>query len=269
MRRATTFAIGAAAVIALTSTASRVLKSQGSPDGCSGVPFFVEQFDSFTPPALPPGWVATNAIDPDGIFWVTSDSGDPSPPADSPPNAAFVNDPSAISDKRLDSIASAPIPGTACVQVTFRNNFSLQEGFDGGVLEVSFDLGATFQDVLVAGGLFEAGGYNGTISACCGNPLAGRQAWTGNSAGFIATTVDLPILGTPSIVLRWRMGSDISGSDQGWRIDSVVVHGAPKQTPPPPTPTPTPTPPPTATPTRPTPAPRARPTPLPRPTPPR
>lgn len=32
--------------------------------------------------------------------------------------------------------------------ITFRNNFSFQEGFDGGVLEVSFDDGLTFQDIV-------------------------------------------------------------------------------------------------------------------------
>jgi hypothetical protein len=62
-------------------------------------------------------------------------------------------------------------------------------GFDGGVLEISFDDGLTFQDIVAAGGTFVRGGYNGTISTCCGNPLAGRQAWTGNSGGFIDTTV--------------------------------------------------------------------------------
>jgi hypothetical protein len=40
------------------------------------------------------------------------------------------------------------------VQEFLRNNFDLQDGFDGGVVEVSFDGGQTFQDVLAAGGTF-------------------------------------------------------------------------------------------------------------------
>ena len=95
----------------------------------------------------------------------------------------------------------------------FRNNYSLEASRDGGVLEVSID-GAPFQDILAAGGFFGQGGYNGTISACCGNPLAGRNAWTGSSGGFIQTTLALPFSGH-TIVLRWRMGSDSSGSGQG------------------------------------------------------
>ena len=35
-------------------------------------------------------------------------------------------------------------------RVSFRNNFNLQDGFDGGVLEISFDDGLTFQDILAA-----------------------------------------------------------------------------------------------------------------------
>jgi len=164
-----------------------------------------ESFDFVTPPALPAGWTATNGINPDGIFWQTSNSGLPSPPADTTPNAAWVNDPAAISDKYLDSppIEIAQLENAGLM---FRNNYSLEAGRDGGVLEVSID-GGPFQDILAAGGSFGQGGYNGMISACCGNPLAGRNAWTGSSGGFIQTTAGGPFSGH-TIVLRWRMGSD-------------------------------------------------------------
>jgi hypothetical protein len=269
MRRVITFAVRAAAMVALAATGFSILESHDSPDGCGGVGLLGEPFDRVKPPALPPGWVGTNAIDPDGIFWVTSNSGNPSPPADSLPNGAFINDPSAISDKRLDSPPIFESQGTGCAQVTFQNNFDFQDGLDGGVLEVSFDSGATFEDVLTAGN-FTTGGYNGTISNCCSNPLAGRQAWTGNSGGFITTTVEVGTPVGPYLVLRWRMGSDIGGSGQGWRIDTVLVEQPDKPTPPPETPTPTPTitPTPTLTP-RPAPSSKSRPTPHPRPTPPR
>ena len=100
----------------------------------------------------------------------------------------------------------------------------LMELFDGGVLEVSYDDGLTFHDVLAAGGTFVLGGYNGTINSCCGNPLAGRQAWTGNSTGFIDTTVvSLPGGCLSQFIVRWRMGSDGSVSGEGWRIDNVEI----------------------------------------------
>ncbi len=199
----------------------------------------LEFFDGVTPPALPASWSSTT--------WVTSNSGVPAPLADTPPNAAFVDDPATISDKQLLSPTMVSLCDFGRVQVSFRNNFNFQDGFDGGVLEVSYDHGLTFQDVLDAGGTFFVGGYNGTINSCCGNPLAGRQAWTGNSGGFIDTTVvDLPDGCVVDIILRWRMGSDSSISGEGWRIDDVNIVQCHAHFPPRPRERPTPRPRPTS-----------------------
>ena len=90
---------------------------------------FSENFDGVTPPALPAGWVATNAQGPPPL-WVTSNV-----TPDTPPNDAFVETPSGLSDKRLDT------PGiivSANAQVSFRNFYNfLETGLDGGVLEVA------------------------------------------------------------------------------------------------------------------------------------
>jgi hypothetical protein len=311
MRRATTFAIGAALVVILAAgmvSSSRAIapraneSSSSEEDGsgtidtstaepapsppqcilCMQPVEFVINFDDVTPPALPLGFVATNV---QGLppVWVTSDSGVPMPPADTPPNAAFIDDPAVVSDKLLD------LPGLTVFealgpQLTFRQNFNLEAsdqdpnlGFDGGVLEISVDQGQTYQDILDAGGTFVTGGYNRTISTDLGSPIAGRQAWSGNSGGFITTTVRLPdniIQG----VLRWRMASDNSGSGDGWRVDTIDISWCqgppctptPTPTPPSPTPTPTVTVTPTVTPTpsaSPRVTPRPRPVPHPRPTP--
>ena len=205
---------------------------------CSMPVGFSENFDDVSPPALPPGWLATNALGPPPL-WVTSDSGGPVPPADTAPNATFIDDPAVVSDKRLDSLAF-PIPPAHPLQLTFRQNFNLEAsdvdpnlGFDGGVLEVSSDGGNTFHDILDAGGSFIIGGYNRTISTDRGSPIAGRQAWSGNSEGFITTVVNLPILSTGTR-LRWRMASDTTGSGEGWRVDTINIAGCapvPCQTP--------------------------------------
>lgn len=57
-----------------------------------------QNFDAVTPPALPTGWLATNAQGP-GPLWVTQ-----SLLPDTAPNVAAVDVPSVVSDKRLDSI---------------------------------------------------------------------------------------------------------------------------------------------------------------------
>jgi subtilisin family serine protease len=187
----------------------------------------IENFDGVMPPMLPPAWTATNAQGQPPL-WVTSNSGVPMPPADTPPNAAFIDDPAVVSDKRLDS------PNFIFFEVfgarlTFRHNFNLEAsdtnanlGFDGGVLELSTDGGNTFQDIVAAGGNFLIGGYNRTISTGRGSPIAGRPAWSGNSGGFITTIVSLPLVQT-DVGLRWRMASDINGSNEGWRVDTVNI----------------------------------------------
>jgi hypothetical protein len=184
---------------------------------------FTENFDGVAAPALPAGWTAVNAAGP-APLWVTSNAGTPAPAADSPPNAAFVNDPNVVSDKRLDSPSIAiPSPGA---QLTFRHNHILETGFDGGVLEISIGGGA-FQDILAAGGSFVTGGYTHTISLAFQSPIAGRQAWSGNSSGFKTTTVNLPAAAAGNnIVLRWRMGSDNAVAGTGWRLDNVQIVGA-------------------------------------------
>jgi len=195
--------------------------------GCAGyqivdnapgsVQTFLQNFDGIAAPALPAGFAAANAVGPVPL-WVTSNTG-ASPAADSAPNGAFVDDPNVRSDKILTGPTLAV--RTASAQLVFRHSYALENVFDGGVLEVSKDGGA-FQDILVAGGSFEARGYTSTVSSCCTNPLAARAAWTGNSNGFVTTVVNLPASAAGhTMTFRWRMGSDTSIGSTGWRIDSV------------------------------------------------
>ena len=184
---------------------------------------FSENFDGVTPPALPSGWSAITATDcANSNPWATSNAGTPSPPADTLPNAAFVNDPNCISDERLHS-PPISINGSAAT-LTFRQNRNMENIFDGGVLEVSTNGGTTFTDIIAAGGSFAVGGYNGTISVNFGSPIGGRQAWTGNSAGFVTTTVNFPAsFAGQTIILRWRRATDSSVSGQGWRVDTISI----------------------------------------------
>jgi hypothetical protein len=184
----------------------------------------MENFDAVTPPALPTGWTATTAIDcVNSNPWETSNAGVPAPPADTPPNAAFVNDPNCISDELLDTPLFGVTSNTATV--TFRRNNNLENGFDGAVLEISINGGA-FQDIIAAGGSFAVGGYNGVISVNFGSPIGGRNAWTGNSAGFVTTTVNIPASANGgNIRLRFRRATDSSVSGQGIRIDSLTSTG--------------------------------------------
>jgi endonuclease I len=164
-----------------------------------------EGFDSLTPPELPDGW--TTASSGAQSNWVTSTT-----QADSEPNAAFAPD---VGDVGVNELVTPVFSiSSASAKLTFKQNHSLAAsadnpgiGYDGGVLEIKIGSGS-FQDILAAGGSFASGGYNTTLSSDYSNPLAGRQAWSGNSGGFITTAVNLPAAAAgQDIQLRWRCGT--------------------------------------------------------------
>jgi subtilisin-like proprotein convertase family protein len=177
-----------------------------------------ESFDSVTAPALPFGWTA--ALTGTGTAWQTSAT-----TPDTAPNAAFAANPGVVTDNRLTSPSVLLPPGSYVPRLSFRHSYITENGFDGGVLELSVNGGA-FTDILTGGGSFTTGGYNGTLSTDLSyqNPLVGRAAWTGNSGGYVTTTVNLPASAAGSSVqLRWRLGSDNLVAATGWRVDGITL----------------------------------------------
>ena len=209
-----------------TATATATFTPGGTPCGTA----LSENFDSVVAPALPAGWVASNAQGAPPL-WVTSTT-----TPDTAPNDAFADDPATMSDKYLDTpgIAITAVPA----QVSFRNFYNTEPTFDGAVLEVSSPniAGGAFTDITNAavGGSFVTGGYTGAISTAFMSPIAGRMAWNGNSNTYVNTVANLgPNVNGQTIKLRFRMASDNSVSATGWRIDnvSVVVGTCPSPTP--------------------------------------
>jgi PKD repeat protein len=154
---------------------------------------------------LPAGW-STSAFGAQSN-WVTSTTS-----ADTAPNAAHSPDPGAVGVNELVSPAVAISSPSAVL--SFRHNYDLiasttnnSIGYDGGVLEIKIGSGS-YTDILSAGGSFVTGGYNKTLSSSYSNPLAGRQAWSGNSGGFTTTVVNLPASAAgQNVQLRWRCGA--------------------------------------------------------------
>ncbi len=172
-----------------------------------------ESFDGVTAPALPSGWTTT-ATGAESA-WVTTTTG-----ADTPPNSAFAPDPSAVGNTELISPLIAIAGGGG--SFSFRNNYNTESTFDGMVLEISVNGGA-YQDILAAGGSFVTGGYNATISVNFMSPIAGRMAWSGNSGGYLTTTVMLPAAANGNnIQLKWRMASDSSVASTGVNVDTIT-----------------------------------------------
>lgn len=126
---------------------------------------------------------------------------------------------------------------SANARLTFKNWYELETTFlrnrlfDGSVLEIKIGSSGEWQDIIAAGGVFESGGYDGTIDSCCQNPLGGRQGWSGRSGidvdmipQFIDTAIRLPAAAAgQKIQLRWRLGTDIGTWREGQYIDDVRV----------------------------------------------
>lgn len=177
-------------------------------------------------PALPSGWTST-VVAGDPPPWETSTT-----TPDSAPNDAFVVDQDGISDKIL---ISRPINiSSTAATISFRNNFNTEHDpppaevfWDGYVLDVSIN-GGPFVDVTdpSIGGVFVSGGYTGEIDGTAMNPLAGRQAWSGDSGGYIDTVITLgAALNGQPIRLQFRMGTDQAIAAPGARVDGLSITG--------------------------------------------
>ena len=123
-------------------------------------------------------------------------------------------------------LASATEP----LVVSFKHAFNLEGSpgqlFDGGMIELSADGGATWRDVTAFG---VNPGYSGPLFVGSDNPLAGRQAYSGVSPGFPALVPVSLNFGTQfagqSVVVRFRLGTDAAAAFTGWTIDDIEVAG--------------------------------------------
>jgi len=144
----------------------------------------------------------------------------------SSPLSAFADDPDHSTDKVLVTppftVTSSPSPA----YVGFFQRFQTENTYDGAVMEISIN-GGPFTDILAAGGSFIFGGYTGTISSSDGSPIAGRQAWTGQSSGWpnyqSAIATFPPAAVGQSVRLRWRFVSDYIVPSLGHWIDGIMV----------------------------------------------
>jgi hypothetical protein len=150
--------------------------------------------------------------------------------ANSPTHAWFAADLATVSDQRLISPSIALPADENPITLQFQTWREIESNtatscYDGGILEVSTDNGATFTQVPDAA-IFAGGGYTGPISTQFGNPLQGLQAWCGNTPRPFTdgpVRVDMSNHAGQSVQFRFRLGSDSSVGHEGWYVDDIDV----------------------------------------------
>lgn len=136
----------------------------------------------------------------------------------------FAGDEAVVNDQYLVS-PSIVVPSGG--YLTFWHRYLLEESYDGGVVEISADGGATWTDL---GPRMEQNGYNATISTNYGSPIAGRQAFTGNSGGWVTTLVNVSSYAGQTVKFRFREADDRSLELSGWWVDDIRVVATPTWT---------------------------------------
>lgn len=143
----------------------------------------------------------------------------------SPTHSWRTSAPGSVSDRRLLSPAINLPASLSGLNLQFQH-WRLLEGSttscsDGGILEVSLDGGA-FSQVPAAQLMTDP--YTAPIASGSGNPLAGNPAWCGSKA-YTNSIVDLSGYAGHSVRFRYRLGTNNSGTREGWYVDDVKVLG--------------------------------------------
>ena len=120
------------------------------------------------------------------------------------------------------------VSSTSDFSISWFHQFNLEEGFDGGVIEVNVN-NTDWVDVLsITGASFEGNGYNTTINANIGTSIAGQTVFSGLSGdtGEIETVNFGTALQGDTVKFRFRISTDDSvGENFGWIIDDINVNG--------------------------------------------
>ena len=193
------------------------------PPGEANTDLFFDDFEELAGNANDPSLLShwTSHVLSGGDHWSFTFFG---PFATSGTGNAWAYDVNATGDSALEMSTDVTIPaGGAYFQLNHSYGFDNTgtSHWDGGVLEVSTDGGATWAD---AGGLIVAGAsYDGNLSVSTTNPLAGRAAFGGDSFGYTATRLDLAGLAGQDVRFRFHIGTDSVVDDYGWFLDDARI----------------------------------------------
>jgi hypothetical protein len=136
-----------------------------------------------------------------------------------------ADDPGAVSDQRFVSPSITLPTGQDPVTLQYWNKRDIEPDgnpgcYDGGILEVSTNGGSSWTQLGAPDLLTDP--YRGPVNTTFSNPLAGLPAWCGVHDWF-KSVVDLTAYDGQTVQFRFRLGSDLSQSHDGWYLDDVQV----------------------------------------------
>jgi hypothetical protein len=117
--------------------------------------------------------------------------------------------------------------GPGSLGISFRHRFNFENaGFDGGVIELSNDGGATWVDI-------GTGNYNGVTNAATDSSLGpGRPAFVNRMSTPVFWPAFTPVAlnavagySNQNVLVRFRIGADSSTGAPGWDIDDIAFTG--------------------------------------------
>ena len=170
---------------------------------------------------IPIAWTATSAS---SNVWTTSGLF-----STSAPNSFFAPNPTVAADFQLATTASYTlVSGNASHYTTlsFMHRFNTEDGWDGGVVEISTNGGISWSDL---GSKMISGKYNGSMGTGSNNPIGGRAAFTGLINSFMKTTINLSSFAGQTIKIRFRFAADDNTAPNGggWFIDDILLYTEP------------------------------------------
>jgi hypothetical protein len=147
---------------------------------------------------------------PEPVEWVVDDD-----PPDHPGDPALY---SGAADEVDRAIVRAVTVPSASPTLSFETNYEIDEGFDGGFVQISTDGGATYGSL---------SNEHTTDDFPPGGSEAGRQApgLTGSSDGWTTMTFDLGQYAGQEVLLSFRYITDHAVTGDGWWVDDIAIGG--------------------------------------------
>lgn len=134
-------------------------------------------------------------------------------------SAYFIKNDTVITDRALRVAQSIDLSGRNFPVLRFYHSIDTERGFDPGIVQLSRDGGANWED---AGDRIYKNGYSGKIPF---QPfaIANQSGYYGDSQGYIDSYVDLRDFIGDQLMFRFRYGSDDVFQANGWYVDEVAV----------------------------------------------